>query len=203
MQQTQALVGDALADPVADPSKRLERVRRIIIVYPLGVLMMSLGVNALLGVQSYLPGLPSAGVVTALVISAVLLLLNHTWLMTATELTRLRFRLQTTPEQWAAIGEEPEGASPRGVLELARHHSAHRNATENTTYFVLLSLLFVFGSPASPTAHVWLICFGVARLGHAYGYLRGNDGVRGLFMTLTLLSLYGLASHLVLSLMMG
>lgn len=201
MQQSQAHGGNALALP-SDERTTLTRVRRIIIAYPLGVLTMSLALNALLGVETYAPSLPSPGVVAALVISAALLLLNHTWLMTATELVRLRFRLQTTPEQWEARGEDPKQASPRGVIELARHHGAHRNATENTTYFVLLSLLFVFGSPAALAAQLWLVSFGVARLGHAYGYLRGNDGVRGLFMTLTLLSLYGLASHLVWSLLL-
>jgi hypothetical protein len=37
-------------------------------------------------------------------------------------------------------------------------------------------------------------------LGYTYSYLAGKDGARGLFMSLSLLAMYGIASYLVMSL---
>ena len=38
-----------------------------------------------------------------------------------------------------------------------------------------------------------------ARLGYTYSYLAGKDSARALFMSLSLLAMYGLASYLLLS----
>lgn len=173
----------------------------IVTVYPVAVLLVSLALNVFVfGVNSYVVALPSAWCMRSLVVAAVLLVLNHTWLMTATELTRGRFKMHATPEEWAASGTSSQDAPPAGIRELERHHNAHRNTTENTVCFVLLAVVFALTSPSAAAALAWNIGFAVARLGYTYSYLRGRDGARGLFMTLGLLAMYGIASHLALSL---
>ncbi len=184
-----------------DETKRRRRMVTIVTLYPVGILLVSSALNVFaLGVNPYVAALPSVGCMRALIIAAVLLVLNHTWLMTATELTRGRFKMHATPEEWAASGANPEDAPQLGIRELERHHNAHRNTTENTVYFSLLAVLFALASPSAAAAQVWIIGFAVARLGYTHGYLRGRDGTRGLFMTLGLLCLYGMASSLALSL---
>ena len=120
--------------------------------------------------------------------------------MTTTELTRVRFNMYATPEEWTASGRSPEDASAEGLRELERRHNAHRNTTENSIYFLLLVFIFVLVSPNTLAAQAWIIGFAVARLGYTYSYLVGRDKARGLFMSLSLLSLYGMASYLVASL---
>jgi len=115
--------------------------------------------------------------------------------MTTTELTRVRFRLFATPEEWAASGIRRADAPRAGLEELERRHNAHRNATENTVYFVFVALIFAFASPSSLAAHAWIVGFAVARLGYTFAYLAGNDSIRGVFMSLSLICLYGLASY--------
>lgn len=174
----------------------------IVTLYPVAVLLASLALNVFVfGVTPYAVALPSAWCLRALVVAAVLLVLNHTWLMTATELTRGRFKMHATPEEWAASGTSPDDGPRVGIRELERHHNAHRNATENTVYFGLLAALFAVASPSTAATQAWIIGFAVARLGYTYSYLRGRDDARGLFMTLTLLAMYGMASYLALSLL--
>jgi len=55
-------------------------------------------------------------------------------------------------------------------------------------------------SPTILTAQVWIITFAIARLGYTYSYVTGRDGTRGLFMSLSLLSMFAVASYLLLSL---
>ena len=184
-----------------EDTKRRGRMATIVIVYPVAVLLVSMVLNVFVfGVDPYVVALPSAACMRALVIAAVLLLFNHTWLMTATELTRGRYRMKTTPEEWGASGRRPQDAPPEGIRELERHHNAHRNATENTVHFGVLAFAFVLASPTTAAALAWLVGFGVARLGYTYSYLEGSDSARGLFMSLSLLAMYGMASYLVLSL---
>lgn len=173
----------------------------IVTAYPIVLALVAIAVNVwVFGVPAIAVALPSTASVQALAIAAILLALNHTWLMTATELTRGRYKLFATPEEWTASGTREDAAPREGLRELSRHHNAHRNATENTAAFVLLAVVFVVTSPSAAAAYTWLVGFGVARLGHAYGYLGRSDGMRGLFMTLSLLAMYGLASHLALAL---
>ena len=156
----------------ADLDKRTRKGMTIIIAYPIVVCLVSLALNTFVfDAQSMVVALPSTESIQALIVAAVLLTINHTWLMTATELTRARYKLFATPEEWSASGTKAQDASPDGLRELARHHNAHRNATENTACFI-----------------------------HAYGYLSRSDNTRGLFMTVGLLAMYGLGSHLVLGL---
>ena len=173
----------------------------IVTAYPLGVLLIGVALNFFVfGVSPSVVALPSAECIFSLVIAAVLLVINHTWLMTTTELTRVRFNMYATPEEWTASGSSPEDASAEGLRELERRHNAHRNTTENSIYFLLLVFIFVLVSPNTLAAQAWIIGFAVARLGYTYSYLVGRDKARGLFMSLSLLSLYGMASYLVASL---
>ena len=120
--------------------------------------------------------------------------------MTTTELTRVRFNMYSTPEEWAASGTSREDPPEEGLRELDRRHNTHRNTTENTVYFVLLSLVFALVSPPTAAVQAWIIGFAVARLGYTYSYLAGKDAARGLFMSLSLMAMYGMASYLVMSL---
>ncbi len=173
----------------------------IVKVYPLGVLLIGVVLNLFVfGVNPFAVALPSAECIRALVIAAVLLAINHTWIMTTTELTRVRFKMYSTPEEWAASGTSRQDAPEEGLRELERRHNTHRNTTENTTYFIFLASAFVLISPTTLAAQTWLIGFGVARLGYTYSYLAGKDNARGAFMTLSLLAMYGIASYLVMSL---
>ena len=181
--------------------KRKRRTMAIATAYPFGVVLVSVVLNLFVfGVNPIVVSLPSTESIFALVIAAVLLIVNHTWLMTTTELTRVRFDMYATPEEWAKSGTRRQDAPEDGVTELKRRHSTHRNTTENTIYFVFLALVFVLVSPTILAAQVWIIGFGVARLGYTYSYLTGRDDARGLFMTLGLLTVYGMASYLAISL---
>ena len=170
-------------------------------VYPLAILVGGVALNwFVLGVNPPAVALPSAESINALVIAAVLLVINHTWLMTSTELTRVRFKMFATPEEWTASGTRQQDVPEEGLRELERHHNTHRNTTENTVYFILLALIFVLVSPTIIAAQIWIIGFAVARLGYTYSYLAGKDKARGFFMTISLLAMYGMASYLMLSL---
>jgi uncharacterized MAPEG superfamily protein len=181
--------------------KRQKRTMSIVIIYQIVLILLSFALNLFVfEVHPFALTLPSKELFQALIIATVLLVLNHTWLMTATELTRVRFKMHSTSEEWAASGTNREDASKEGISELERHHSTHQNTTENVVYFALLALIFVFSSPPTIVATVWLVGFAVARLGYTYSYLYGKDNARGLFMSLSLLAMYGLTSYLVISL---
>ena len=181
--------------------KRQKRTMSIVVVYQIVVILLSVALNIFVfEVHPFVVTLPSNELFQTLIIATVLLVLNHTWLMTATELTRARFKMYSTPEEWLASGTNREDATKKGISELERHHSTHQNTTENVVYYVLLAFIFVFSSPPIIVATVWLVGFAVARLGYTYSYLYGKDNARGLFMSLSLLAMYGLASYLVMSL---
>lgn len=187
---------------MVDKNKRIRKFTLIIVAYPFVLILISLAVNLFwFGVSPAVIALPLTSVVFSLIISVILLTLNHTWLMTATELTRLKFNMYATPEEWDENKIKPELVSQKGWRELERHHNAHRNATENTVYFILLSLVFSLISPSILAAQIWIIGFALARLGFTYCYLKGFSGARGIFMSLTLLSVYGLATYLAISVM--
>ena len=184
---------------VAPNDLRKVRIRRLVLGYPLALIAAATLANyLLLGVAPLTVALPSPAVITALAICGTLLLLNHTWLMTSTELTRLNHDLSATPEEWRNSGRSRANASRQGEEELERRHNAHRNTTENVVYFAILALPFAFASPPPLTALVWIISFGAARLGYTYCYLTANTAGRGVFMSASLLALYGMAGYLVL-----
>ena len=181
--------------------KRQKRTMSIVVIYQIVVILLSVALNIFVfEVHPFVVTLPSNELFQTLIIATVLLVLNHTWLMTATELTRVRFKMYSTPEEWLASGTNRGDATKKGISELERHHSTHQNTTENVVYYVLLAFIFVFSSPPIIVATVWLVGFAVARLGYTYSYLYGKDNARGLFMSLSLLAVYGLASYLVMSL---
>ena len=181
--------------------RRRRRFRLIILVYPFALVAIGLVVNVVVfGVGPLAISLPSPDLVTTLVVSFILLAANHTWLMTSTELTRLKYDLHATPEEWRAKGLDPNSASEEGRRELERRHNAHRNATENMVLFIPAALLLSIITPTPLAAQVWIVGFAVGRLGHTYAYLSGRDGLRGLFMSLSLLSLYGCLTYLAVSL---
>jgi uncharacterized membrane protein YecN with MAPEG domain len=180
--------------------KRIRKFSFIIQAYPIVLILISLGLNVyVFGVQPVAVAQPSFVVVFALAVSALLLVFNHTWLMTATELTRLRYNMYASHEEWGENDARKEDVAASGWIELDRHHSAHRNATENTVTFVLVALVFAAISPSVLAAEVWFVGFAVARLGYTYSALRGKSGLRGIFMSLSLLALYGLAGQLLMS----
>ncbi len=179
--------------------KRIQKFNLIILSYPVVLILVSLGLNVFaFGVEPAVVALPSTQVICALVISAVLLVLNHTWLMTATELMRLNHNIYASHEEWAENDARKEDVTQLGWIELERHHNAHRNATENTVYFVFLAFIASVVSPSILAAQIWIICFAIARLGYTFSALGGRSGWRGFFMSLSLLALYGLASYLAL-----
>ena len=181
----------------SEEEARRRRGRYFVVGYPFAVLMICIALNALVfGIMPIQIALPGKTIVLALVVASVLLLVNHTWLMTTTELTRGRYGMYATPEEWRASGRKREEAVSEGWEELERRHNAHRNTTENTVYFVFVALVFALTSPSTLAASVWIIGFGVARLGYTYSYLAGKDGLRGLFMSLGLLCVFGIASAL-------
>lgn len=182
-------------------TSRKQRFTRIILAYPFALILVGIAVNVgLLGVTPAEISIPSKDIVVALVFGAALLVANHTWLMTSTELTRLKYELHATPEEWKASGTNPDEASVQGVRELERRHNAHRNATENTVYFAFAILVMSVVTPTVIALQVWIAVFVIGRLGHTYSYLYGKDGPRGLFMSMSLLALYGSVSYLVISL---
>ncbi|WP_299480839.1 MAPEG family protein [uncultured Roseibium sp.] len=175
----------------------------IIKVYPVALILISLALNlTVFSVEGTAIALPSHHVLAALAIASLLLVLNHTWLMTSTELTRLKYEIRATPEEWKTSGLSKGAVTETGFSELERRHNAHRNATENTTLFVLLAIPFSFVSPSALAASVWLIGFAIGRLGHTYSFLTGKSGARGLFMTVSLLCLYGLAGYTAIALLL-
>ncbi len=185
----------------SEVSRQRNPLVNVVIFYPFGVLLIVISLNFLaFGVSPFAISTPSPELILALGISAILLVINHTWIMTATELTRAKYGIYATPEEWAASGKERANVSSKGHYELERHHNTHRNTTENTIYYILLALIFSFLSPTPLAANIWLVSFTIARLGYTYSYLFGKDNLRGLFMTLSLLSLYGMASYFALSL---
>jgi uncharacterized MAPEG superfamily protein len=184
-----------------DEKKVQKRARAIVIAYPFVILMIGAALNIFaFGVKPFTAAFPSIQLISALIIAAVLLIINHAWLITATELTRARFKMHSTPEEWVVSGKNYEDASAEGVRELKRHHDTHLNTTENVVYYILLVLLFVFASPSLIAGQLWIVSFAIARLGYTHSFLSGKDNARGLFMTLSLLPMFGMASYLVVSL---
>ncbi len=175
-------------------------MRVIVLLYPLGLIVLATVLNIfVLGVVEGTPALPSPQVFSALVAAILVLLGCHVWLMTSIELVRGRFRLFATPEEWVRSGFDRALAPAEGLSELERRHNAHRNLTENVVYFACLAPLFAIASPPVLAAQIWFLGFAVGRLGHTASYLAGWDGLRGLFMSIGLLALFGVATNLFLA----
>ena len=186
--------------PDPDDEKRA-RIAMIVIGYPFALVIAGVAINLWgFGITPTVIALPSREIVSALVVAGALLAINHAWLMTSTELTRLKFRMYATPEEWENSKTSPQDAPKLGIQELERRHNAHRNTTENTVYFAFLAGVLAITTPAIMAAQVWIIGFAQARMGYTYSYISGRDNMRGLFMSLSLLAMFGMASYLILSL---
>lgn len=188
------------ANAISPLDQRQRRGMIMVIAYPFVVGAVASIINLVFfDIPAFSPSSPSFDNLTSFILAAVLLTINHSWIMTATEITRIKYNMYATPEEWAANDRKKEDAVPEGLTELERVHNTHRNTTENMVYFVALSLGLLF-LPKALGIDIWLLGFALARLGYTYSYLYGKDGARGLFMTLSLLSMYGMAGYLVISL---
>ena len=177
------------------------RIAWFILAYPFALIAIALVLNLLLfGVTPAQLALPTRATLQMFSLAGLVLIATHIWLMTSTELTRLRHGLRATPEEWAEAGLTPDAVPDSSWRELERRHNAHRNATENTVYFALLALPFCLITPNPSAVAIWLLGFAIARLGHCASFLTGQAGWRGLFMSVGLTSLFGLASYLAIAL---
>jgi len=180
----------------------LPKIYTILLAYPIVLLLIGFLLNHFLfKITPYVIALPSEEHISAFVIATVLLTINHTWIMTATEIVRAKFKIHSTPEEWERSGCIEDQVLVEGVKELKRCHDTHLNTTENSVYFGLLAIPFIFVSPPTLVTFIWLVGYGVARLGYTYSFLYGKDGARGLFMSLGLLAIYGMASYLAVCLL--
>ncbi|WP_104402673.1 MAPEG family protein [Vibrio penaeicida] len=183
--------------------EKQRKFSKIVIFYPLGVFIASLLINWLvLDVNAFNASIPDKSIIGSMAVSGVIMLINHVWLMTATELVRVKYRIYATPEEWKASDSNIEDVSDVGWQELERVQNAHRNTNENTIYFLALALPFALLDPPSVTAYLWIVAYALARLGYTYSYLSGQDNLRGLFMTLGLLSSFGIASYFFMSVLL-
>lgn len=179
-----------------------KRRRGILLInlYPYVILIIAALINLAFFSVTFKFEIPTSHHLAAISIFALLICINHSWLMTTTEITRVKFKMYATPEEWRASGTSINDISEQGKLELGRQHNAHRNLTENLTIFLALAIPFILTSPPKILSYIFLIGFAVGRLGHTYSYLNGMDNLRGLFMSISLLSMYGVASYLILGL---
>ncbi len=184
--------------------QRKQRVTALVTAYPFVLLSAAVVLNlTVLGVQPVALALPTEQTILALTISAALLLINHTWLMTSTELTRVVLGISATPEDALENGSLSTASSFSSHEEITRRQNAHRNLTENAVYFPLLVMGIATVSPSQLAVTAWLLGFSIGRVGHTYGYLTKSTSVRGISMSLSLLSLYGIAGYLLIALIPG
>ncbi|MEW6992594.1 MAPEG family protein [Colwelliaceae bacterium 6441] len=170
----------------------------IIKAYPYGVLVLAIGLNFMFGIEPVQISTPSKELFGIISISAIILVINHSWIMTVTELTRNRYKIFASPEEWLSNGCKKQDVTDKGSFEIERCLNTHRNTTENSIYYVLFVFVFSFVTPSQLAAWAWILVFPISRLGYTYSYLTGKDNIRGVFMSLTLLSVYGIASYLAL-----
>ncbi len=174
----------------------------IIKAYPFAVFLIAMALNYSLGIEPFYLSIPSKEIFTLIACSAIGLVINHSWIMTVTELTRNRFKIYASPEEWVSSGLNRSEITEQGSFEIDRCLNTHRNTTENVVYYILLVFVFSFASPSQLAVWAWVLTFPLARIGYTYSYFTGRDNTRGIFMTLTLLSLYGMAGYLAASLIL-
>lgn len=171
----------------------------IIKVYPFGILVFAIVLNFIFGIDSIQISNPSRELLGVISFAAIILVINHSWIMTVTELTRNRYKIFASPEERILSGYEKFDVTRKGSFEIERCLNTHRNTTENIVYYILFLFVFSFVSPSQLAAWAWILAFPLSRLGYTYSYFKGNDNARGVFMSLSLLSVYGIASYLVFS----
>lgn len=171
----------------------------IIKMYPFGVLVLAIVLNFMFGIDPIQISRPSRELLGLISCAAILLVINHSWIMTVTELTRNRYKIFASPEEWISSGYKKLDITEEGSFEIDRCLNTHRNTTENIVYYILLLFVFSFVSPSQLAAWAWVLVFPISRLGYTYSYFKGKDNIRGIFMSLSLLSVYGIASYLAFS----
>ena len=179
--------------------KKKKKFHLIIIIYPIVLTVIGIIINIICGLKSLNPKEPSLEMLRIMAVSGIIMIINHTWIMTSTETTRNKYGLFATPEEWKQNNKDSSSASQIGLNEVTRRHNIHRNMTENTIYYMFLSIIFMFGSPSIIAFYIWILLYPIARLGYTFAYLSKNTDLRGLFMSLSLLSMYGIASYLFFS----
>jgi len=185
-----------------DETKRYQRILKIVVGYPFVLLFIAIALNIFAWeVKPLTISLPTIEYLRPLIIATVLLIINHSWLMTATEIVRSRYKVFSTPEEWITNKAKLEDAPAEGIRELKRCHDTHLNSTENIIYYILLCLIFILCSPPVLAAEILIIGYAISRIGYTYSFLYGKDGTRGLFMTLSLLAMYSMACYLVIALL--
>eukprot|EP01084_Bolivina_argentea_P314976 545614_1 len=176
------------------------RTKIIIIFYQLVIAVIGIILNIIFGINKFQVELPNEEILRDIVIGAILLVINHSWIMNSTELTRNQYNLHATPEEFEKNGKDANNASKEGLNEVQRRHNIHRNTTENTIYYILLVIIFALTSPPRVAYHIWTLLFPISRLGYTTAYMYKKTDIRGIFMSLSLLSLYGMAAYLGISL---
>jgi len=111
-------------------------------------------------IPAFSAAIPSFDNLTPFILAAVLLTINHSWIMTVTEITRIKYKMYATPEEWMANDRRREDVAPEGVTELERVHNTHRNTTENMIYLIALSFGLLF-LPTALAIDAWLLGFAV------------------------------------------
>lgn len=175
----------------------------IIKVYPFGVLALALAFNFMFGIEPVQISNPTKELIGLIACAAIILVINHSWIMTVTELTRNRFKIFASPEEWVSSGHRKIDVSEKGNFEIERCLNTHRNTTENVVYYILLLAVFSLVSPSQSAAWAWILVFPISRLGYTYSYFTGNDNTRGIFMSLSLLSIYGMAAYMAFGFLLG
>jgi uncharacterized membrane protein YecN with MAPEG domain len=186
---------------MGNKQSELENPLWIIKLYPWVLLIVAVSLNYLFDTMPLMVQIPSLELITLISCSAFVLVANHTWIMTVTELTRNRHKVFATPEEWIASGRLKSDITKKAEFEIERCLNTHRNTTENVVYYILLLFVFSLVSPNPIAAWVWILMFPISRVGYSYSYFSGKDNSRGVFMSLSLLSMYGMASYLAVALL--
>ena len=132
-------------DVLKTPSIDSEKLPMIVIFYPVVLAVVAMAINLLSFSNISLElSLPSVSLTKIYVITAALMLINHLWVMTTTEIVRTRYRIWATPEEWDKAGDDPGAIDHIGRRELQRQHNAHRNSTENSVIFLFIAIPFFY-----------------------------------------------------------
>ena len=90
---------------MSDHSSRTNHCTWLIKAYPFALLLLSCLLNWALGLVTIEISLPSNALFGAALLASSLLVINHSWIMTETELARTRLQIFATPEEWQASGK--------------------------------------------------------------------------------------------------
>lgn len=169
-----------------------------IVGYPIVVALIALALS-FFALPSLVAGSgwPENTVLVAFALATGLLIVNHIWIITATELARLRHGIYVVPEEIPSEKKAAYAPSAEGQADVARCHNIHRNTTENVVYFFPLAIAVWIAAPQLTESAIWMVTFAVARLGYTFSYLRANTALRSVCMTANLLAVFGLFFQLV------